>query len=723
MPQAVTTTFLVALLAFSPTTRAGGEAPAATGSLAQARRLIEAKDFTSATTMLEDLLIEADASEKPAITGLLKQTYEALARQAQDAGRDRDAAHYRDNIAILEGTGPTSDPAQPTRPAITPPAGPKPSRPGECSDVKAIPPKDPPSAGPRMRSPDPAPIALEPAPPSEPAKAAPTEPVRRRPGQPVGSNSTRSGTIGTTSPDSNLPSREVPARDAASATLQPEPASSITAQSAAVTQPDAAASSVAGPTCEQANRLWSAKKYSEAGRLYAALARENRLPVEHKDHWAYCRMRDVAQRINARPRSSGEWDEIEAEIHSIQQLAPKLWYGEYLRKFVADVRGGRKPQARTEHMIVRGSAPDESQAESPQQRRPRLFGKSRTEPPAAAETEIAPVPAGQAPVANGAERPATPAGATAEAESPIAQNASGIETGPTSPAGATTEKPAIDPELRRTKADPKSTTKSSWQVIETANFRVFHCDPGLAEQVAKVAENVRAAQAKRWGSLAAQRPWTPRCDLYLYPDGPTLAHATGQPETAPGFSDLLTDRGRVTTRRTVLRADYPQLLTAVLPHEITHVVLADLFTTQVIPRWADEGIAVLAEPDTEQNLRAADLRESLETGRIIDLAELMNGDQAAAKQWTVYYAQSVSLTRFLVEQDSPERFIQFVQRSNGKGIEPALREVYRIGGVADLQDRWLAYARQRLSNHEPDRRDVSSQPSTSDVQSNGSSSR
>ena len=48
--------------------------------------------------------------------------------------------------------------------------------------------------------------------------------------------------------------------------------------------------------------------------------------------------------------------------------------------------------------------------------------------------------------------------------------------------------------------------------------------------------------------------------------------------------------------RTNLRADHPQVLTAILPHEVTHVVLADLFTTQQIPRWADEGMAVLAEP-------------------------------------------------------------------------------------------------------------------------------
>ena len=111
-----------------------------------------------------------------------------------------------------------------------------------------------------------------------------------------------------------------------------------------------------------------------------------------------------------------------------------------------------------------------------------------------------------------------------------------------------------------------------------------------------------------------------------------------------------------------MRADHPQVLTAILPHEVTHVVLADLFTTQQIPRWADEGIAVLAEPRAEQQVRAAELQEPLEAGRIFDLSKLMAMDYPAAKDWSLYYAQSVSLTRFLVEQGPPEQFVQFVQR-------------------------------------------------------------
>ena len=162
---------------------------------------------------------------------------------------------------------------------------------------------------------------------------------------------------------------------------------------------------------------------------------------------------------------------------------------------------------------------------------------------------------------------------------------------------------------------------------------------------------------------------------------------------------MMCNGNRVVARRINLRADHPQLLTAILPHEVTHVVLADLFTVQQIPRWADEGIAVLAEPHAEQQLRAAELQEPLEAGRVFDLGKLMAMDYPDAKDWSLYYAQSVSLTRFLVEQGPPEQFVQFVRNSQRDGIEGALREHLpnrRIRRASRTMERICTRDRQRL---------------------------
>ena len=72
-------------------------------------------------------------------------------------------------------------------------------------------------------------------------------------------------------------------------------------------------------------------------------------------------------------------------------------------------------------------------------------------------------------------------------------------------------------------------------------------------------------------------------------------------------------------------------------------------------------------------------------------------DYPDAKDWSLYYAQSVSLTRFLVEQGPPEQFVQFVRDSQRDGIESALQSMYRIGGFAELQERWTEYARRQTN--------------------------
>ncbi len=139
------------------------------------------------------------------------------------------------------------------------------------------------------------------------------------------------------------------------------------------------------------------------------------------------------------------------------------------------------------------------------------------------------------------------------------------------------------------------------------------------------------------------------------------------------------------------------MLTSTLPHEVTHIVLSDLFVVRQIPRWADEGIAVLAEPLAEQRNREAELRKPLDTGRVFPVSQLMAMEYPEQKDWRLFYAQSVSLTRYLVDQGPPERFIQFVRDSQRIGTAAALRDIYQIDGPSDLHNRWLAHARKQVA--------------------------
>ena len=90
----------------------------------------------------------------------------------------------------------------------------------------------------------------------------------------------------------------------------------------------------------------------------------------------------------SRPRSAREWDDIEAEVRSIQRLTPGNWYAEYLINKIAEARHARRrPAAASDGMVVRGSAPEEpspqlqpeaqAQPPAPAPSRRRIFGRSR----------------------------------------------------------------------------------------------------------------------------------------------------------------------------------------------------------------------------------------------------------------------------------------------------------------------------------------------------------
>jgi tetratricopeptide (TPR) repeat protein len=391
-----------------------------------------------------------------------------------------------------------------------------------------------------------------------------------------------------------------------------------------------------------ADAAFRAKRYTEAGRIYAELARQGRLPEVRRDPWAYCRMVGVVERINAGAKSEAEWTEIRAEIDAIRKLSPKNWYGEYLRNLVAELTASGR-RGRDSRPVLRGASPEEKRPEgassrpAPDQTRTRRF-----------------VAAGSSPEAQPTAEP--PAGKVVGRAGPPIGN---------------------------------------WKVWETDNFRILHADEALARRVAQAAEASRDEQARRWIGPKAPGPWSPRCDIYLYPTAALFSQMTGQPQDSPGFSTMGLSGGQVVARRVNLRADHPNLLTAVLPHEVTHVVLADVFRDVQVPRWADEGMAVLSEPKAEQELRAADLTKPLADNRLFRLADLMSMDYPDGRYWSLYYAQSVSLTRFLVEQGTPAQFVEFVRGAQRAGVEAELRRVYGIQDLADLQARWLAYARGR----------------------------
>jgi hypothetical protein len=232
-----------------------------------------------------------------------------------------------------------------------------------------------------------------------------------------------------------------------------------------------------------------------------------------------------------------------------------------------------------------------------------------------------------------------------------------------------------------------------WATAETANFRIFHNQSReVAEKAARTAEAARAAAARKWFGEPAPT-WDPPCEVYLYATGEDYSLATGQPPQAAGRSSFGVKDGRITWRRIELHCDDANALLGVLPHETTHAVLAGRFGAHPLPRWADEGMAVLAEPRDRIDLHVKNLPRHRRDDDLFSVSELMQMDAyPAGRRIGAFYAESVSLVDFLSRRKGPEAFARFMRDGLEAGYETALKKEYDIDGFDDLQERWQRYA-------------------------------
>jgi tetratricopeptide (TPR) repeat protein len=233
-----------------------------------------------------------------------------------------------------------------------------------------------------------------------------------------------------------------------------------------------------------------------------------------------------------------------------------------------------------------------------------------------------------------------------------------------------------------------------WAVAETANFRVLHRQSqDLAGQVARVAEQTRLSASRKWFGEPAP-PWSPRCDIYLHATAQDYARATMAPTVSPGHSSFQNDGDRVLVRRIDLHCDDPGMVTAVLPHEATHVVLWGRFGRFTVPRWADEGMAVLSEPRDRVERHLRNLPRHRDERTLFPLGQLMKmEDYPDPRSIGPFYAQGVSLVEFLSSQaGGPRVFAQFLRDGLEGSYEAALRRHYGIQGFEDLEQRWQQHA-------------------------------
>ena len=252
-------------------------------------------------------------------------------------------------------------------------------------------------------------------------------------------------------------------------------------------------------------------------------------------------------------------------------------------------------------------------------------------------------------------------------------------------------------EIRKRKSggEPPAPTAvpDGWQTVETGSFRVFFQQSRLpAAEVSKVAEQVRSATFEKWSGPVGSA-WSPRCDIWLHASAADYAKATSKPATTPGHASVGIKDGRAIARRIDLRSDDAGLLEITLPRETAYVVLADLFPEQALPRWADVGMTINAEPVTEVSRYLRAVPRLAQEKKLFSVRDLLKmADFPAAEKITAFYVESVSLVDFLVRLKGAKAFALYLREAPRRGYEEALQRHYGFKDANELQDRWLKFA-------------------------------
>jgi hypothetical protein len=133
-----------------------------------------------------------------------------------------------------------------------------------------------------------------------------------------------------------------------------------------------------------------------------------------------------------------------------------------------------------------------------------------------------------------------------------------------------------------------------------------------------------------------------------------------------------------------------RILDSVLPHEVTHTILATYFG-RPLPRWADEGICTTVEHESERGKHEIKLREFLHSRRGIAMNQLFLMTEYPPDVLPMY-AQGYSVCRFLIDQRGARVFIEFLgEYMRHPSWTANVKRFYGYDSLKELQDHWLAW--------------------------------
>ena len=128
-------------------------------------------------------------------------------------------------------------------------------------------------------------------------------------------------------------------------------------------------------------------------------------------------------------------------------------------------------------------------------------------------------------------------------------------------------------------------------------------------------------------------------------------------------------------------------LVQVFKHELAHVALHDAVGARPIPRWFNEGFAVMASGETSFD-RMSTLWTATIADRLLPLSEVERTFPNDETKVSVAYAEAADVVRFLVRREERHRFRSLVREmKDGRTLDASVKQAYGVD-LASLEYEW-----------------------------------
>ena len=245
-----------------------------------------------------------------------------------------------------------------------------------------------------------------------------------------------------------------------------------------------------------------------------------------------------------------------------------------------------------------------------------------------------------------------------------------------------------------------------FQSIRSDHFLVLCKSPALGRLASKEAER----HLKRiTGTFIEGREWPHVITVRIHKNHPDYVKEAGTPQWSGG-GYLFRNYGPANTIRRIelyaLDKDgkyIPELLTKTLPHELTHLVLHEYFgerTFKGLPLALNEGLAMYVEEGTAVRYEKQ-LASAVKKGVYYKLKELFKM-QRYPRNVGLFYAQSSSSTRYIIEHLNAEQFQKFLAAiRRGSDINSALQTATGRTGdlITAMEANWVAMLKKKAKEY------------------------